>query len=79
MILPSSHGVVSVEHLFAQLAVLDPPRELNVSELVSQELRPQEALEGHTEVGQVAELKAFHSALIRLRSFSKISEAICTH
>lgn len=43
--LPASHGVVSVEHLFAQLTVLDPTRELNVSELVTQELWPQEALE----------------------------------
>lgn len=42
--LPASHGVVSVEHLFTQLAVLDPAGELDVSELVSQELRPQEAL-----------------------------------
>lgn len=45
--LPASHGVVSVEHLFAQLTVLDPTRELNVSELVTQELWPQEALEWH--------------------------------
>lgn len=46
--LPASHGVVSVEHLFAQLTVLDPSRELNVSELIAQELWPQEALEWHT-------------------------------
>lgn len=46
--LPAGHGVVSVEHLLAQLAVLDPARELHVSELVPQQLRPQEALEGQT-------------------------------
>lgn len=43
--LPASHGVVSVQHLLAQLAVLDPTGELNVSELVTQQLRPQEALQ----------------------------------
>lgn len=43
--LPASHGVVSVQHLFAQLAVLDPTGELNVSELITQQLRPQEALQ----------------------------------
>lgn len=42
--------MVSVEHLFTQLTVLDPTRELNVSELISQELWPQEALEGFTEL-----------------------------
>lgn len=43
--LPASHGVVSVQHLLAQLAVLDPPGELNVSELITQQLGPQEALQ----------------------------------
>lgn len=47
--LPAGHGVVSVEHLLAQLTVLDPTRELNVSELITQELWPQEALQSHTE------------------------------
>lgn len=46
--LPAGHSVVSVEHLLSQLAVLDPARELNVSELISQELRPQKALHTHT-------------------------------
>ena len=45
--LPASHGVVSVEHLLSQLAVLDPARELNVSKLITQELRLQEALHTH--------------------------------
>lgn len=49
--LPASHGVVPVQHLLSQLAVLDPPRELDVSELVTQELRPQEALQRHTRHG----------------------------
>lgn len=55
--LPASHGVVSVQHLFAQLAVLDPTGELNVSELITQQLRPQEALQVRSgtqdEAGQV--------------------------
>lgn len=55
--LPASHGVVSVQHLFAQLAVLDPTGELNVSELITQQLRPQEALQVSSdtqdEAGQV--------------------------
>lgn len=46
--LPASHGVVPVEHLFTQLTVLDPAGELDVSELVAQELWPQEALKRHT-------------------------------
>lgn len=54
---PASHGVVSVQHLFAQLAVLDPTGELNVSELITQQLRPQEALQVSSdtqdEAGQV--------------------------
>lgn len=45
--LPAGHGVISVEHLLPQLAVLDPARKLNVSELITQELRPQEALQAH--------------------------------
>lgn len=47
--LPAGHGVVSEEHLLAQLTVLDPARELHVSELISQQLWPQEALEGQTQ------------------------------
>lgn len=44
-VIPASHGVVSVQHLLAQLAVLDPTWELNVSELITQQLGPQEALQ----------------------------------
>lgn len=43
--------MVSVEHLFSQLTVLDPTGELNVSELITQELWPQEALRWHTQNG----------------------------
>lgn len=48
-VLPAGHGVVSVQHLFAQLAVLDPTGELNVSELITQQLWPQEALQVSSE------------------------------
>lgn len=43
--------MVSVEHLFSQLTVLDPTGELNVSELITQKLWPQEALRWHTQNG----------------------------
>lgn len=48
MVLPAGHGVVSVQHLLSQLTVLDPPRKLNVSELITQQLWPQETLQWHT-------------------------------
>lgn len=49
-VLPATHGVVSVEHLLAKLTVLDPARELNVCELISQKFGPQEPLGGSTHV-----------------------------
>lgn len=42
--LPARHGMISVEHLFPQLTMLDPTGELNMSELITQEFWPQEAL-----------------------------------
>lgn len=50
--LPASHGVVSVQHLLAQLAVLDPAGELDVSELVPQQLWPQEALQVSSKINK---------------------------
>lgn len=58
--LPAGHGVVSVEHLLSQLAVLDPARELNVSELITQELRPQEPLQTHTHTHTDVSLNAIN-------------------
>lgn len=48
-VLPAGHGVVSEQHLLAQLLVLDPPGELHVCEVITQQLWPKEALQGHTE------------------------------
>ena len=60
--------MVSVEHLFSQLAVLDPARELNVSELVTQELWPQEALVVSHRIGKVCiKLENEKSSLVTAR------------
>lgn len=44
--LPAVHALVTVQHLLPQLLVLDPPGELEVRELVSQQFGSQKPLRG---------------------------------